>query len=135
VAALYDVISGPAEQKRDWEKFKSLFAEGARLIPIVTDKEGKPEPRVFTPDGYAERSAPLMAKGGWYEKEITQRTERYGHLVQVWSTYAGGPDPEKPEIRGINSIQLMCAERCWIVTVLWQAETKDNPLPAEYLPR
>lgn len=134
VAALYDVISGPAEKQRDWERFKSLFAEGARLIPIVTDKEGKTETRVLTPEGYVERSAPLMAKGGWYEKEITHRTERYGHLVQVWSTYAGGPDAAKPEVRGINSIQLMCEERCWILTVLWQAETKDNPLPAEYLP-
>src|SRR5438552_3869598 len=33
VAALYDVISGPAGQKRNWDRFKSLFAPGARLIP------------------------------------------------------------------------------------------------------
>lgn len=33
VAALYDVISGPAGQKRNWDRFRSLFAPGARLIP------------------------------------------------------------------------------------------------------
>lgn len=135
VAALYEVISGPAEQKRDWERFRSLFAEGARLIPIVKNPEGKVGARVFTTEGYEERTAPLMAKSGWYEKEITHRTERYGHLVQVWSTYAGGPDPAKPEVRGINSIQLQCEERCWILTVMWQAESPENPLPVEYLPK
>ena len=135
VAALYDVISGPAEQKRDWERFRSLFGEGARLIPLQKNAEGKWVARVLTPEGYVERTTPLLAEAGFYEKEIAHRTERYGHLVQVWSTYAGGPDANKPEIRGINSIQLMCADRCWIVTVMWQAETKDTPLPAEYLPK
>src|SRR5215216_1186711 len=33
IAALYDVISGPAGKKRDWDRFRSLFAPGARLIP------------------------------------------------------------------------------------------------------
>src|SRR5688572_26940736 len=30
VAALYDVISGPAGQKRNWDRFRSLFVPGAR---------------------------------------------------------------------------------------------------------
>ena len=33
VAAVYDVISGPAGQKRNWDRFRSLFVSGARLIP------------------------------------------------------------------------------------------------------
>src|SRR4051812_9929672 len=33
VAALYDAISGPAGQKRNWDRFRSLFVPGARLIP------------------------------------------------------------------------------------------------------
>src|ERR1043165_2967002 len=33
VAALYDVISGPGGQKRNWDRFRSLFVPGARLIP------------------------------------------------------------------------------------------------------
>ena len=35
VAAVYDVISGPAGQKRDWDRMRSLFVPGARLIPAV----------------------------------------------------------------------------------------------------
>src|SRR4051794_4671809 len=31
--ALYEVISGPKGQARDWDRFRSLFAPEARLIP------------------------------------------------------------------------------------------------------
>ena len=34
VKAVYNVISGPAGQKRDWDRMRSLFYPGARLIPI-----------------------------------------------------------------------------------------------------
>ena len=33
IAALYDVISGPIGEKRDWDRFRSLFVPDARLIP------------------------------------------------------------------------------------------------------
>src|SRR5262245_18200215 len=39
VAAIYDVISGPAGQ-RDWNRFNSLFAKEARLIAVRTPKDG-----------------------------------------------------------------------------------------------
>src|SRR5690554_5242511 len=41
LAALYDVISGPAGQARDWNRFRSLFAPGARLIPTGLTPEGQ----------------------------------------------------------------------------------------------
>ncbi|HZH06175.1 MAG TPA: hypothetical protein VEY69_05825, partial [Lautropia sp.] len=37
VAALYDVISGDAGVKRDWNRFRSLFYPGARMIPTRVD--------------------------------------------------------------------------------------------------
>ena len=33
LASLYDVISGPAGAKRDWNRFRSLMAPNARLMP------------------------------------------------------------------------------------------------------
>jgi len=32
LAAVYDVISGPAGKQRDWDRMRSLFLPGARLI-------------------------------------------------------------------------------------------------------
>ena len=35
ITAAYDVISGPAGKKRDWDRERSLFIPGARLIPTT----------------------------------------------------------------------------------------------------
>ena len=40
IAALYDVISGPAGQARDWDRFRGLFAIGARLLPAAPRPDG-----------------------------------------------------------------------------------------------
>ena len=35
ITAAYDVISGPAGKKRDWDRERSLYYPGARLIPTA----------------------------------------------------------------------------------------------------
>jgi hypothetical protein len=35
VTAAYDGISGPAGKKRDWDRERSLYFPGARLIPTA----------------------------------------------------------------------------------------------------
>src|SRR6202051_4349874 len=40
LAATYDVISGPAGRERDWDRMRSLFYPGARLIRAEEKKEG-----------------------------------------------------------------------------------------------
>src|SRR5437762_6292309 len=47
VAALYDVISGPAGKKRDWDRMRSLFIPGARLIPTGKRQSGEIASRVL----------------------------------------------------------------------------------------
>ena len=49
IAALYGAISGPAGQKRDWERFRPLFIRDARLIVARAPRpEGPMPPRVMT---------------------------------------------------------------------------------------
>src|SRR5262249_56993210 len=36
IAAAYDVISGPGDKKRDWNRERSLFYPGARVIPTAS---------------------------------------------------------------------------------------------------
>src|ERR1700678_3150851 len=40
LAATYDTISGPAGQQRDWDRFRSLFIPGARLMSARLAKDG-----------------------------------------------------------------------------------------------
>jgi hypothetical protein len=136
VAALYDVISGPKGQARDWERFRSLFAPGARMIPSGKRKDGTTGFRVITPEDYITQSEKFLVDEGFREREIHRVEERFGGLVHVFTTYEAlrEGDP-KPFMRGINSVQLVNdGKRWWILTVAWTPETPEQPLPAKYLP-
>src|ERR1051326_941422 len=74
VAALYDVISGPAGT-RDWDRFRSLFYPGAHLIPTRREQDGKITARMFTPDEYVQRAQPIFEKDGFFENSVASRTE------------------------------------------------------------
>jgi hypothetical protein len=137
LAATYDVISGPAGKKRDWDRFRSLFYSGARLIPTgKRPNETEVRARVLTPDDYVERSAPFLEKEGFFERSVSNKVEQFGNITQVFSTYESrhNSGDAQPFQRGINSFQLVNdGKRWWIITILWQAETPDAPIPAEFL--
>jgi len=137
LAATYDVISGPATQKRDWDRFDSLFYPGARLVRTAPKKESGFSATVFTPQDYVDRARLYFEKNGFFEREIARHTERWGNIVQAFSTYESRHDAKDglPFARGINSFQLFFdGNRWWILTIFWQEETAQNPLPAEFLP-
>jgi hypothetical protein len=137
MAATYDVISGPPTKKRDWDRFRSLFVPGARLIPADRGKDGTFKVDVITPDEYAKMADPYFSKNGFAEREIFRKSERYGNIMQIFSTYESRHDAgdAKPFARGINSFQLLYdGKRWWVVTIYWQEEDADNPLPKEFLP-
>jgi len=137
ITAAYDSISGPAGQKRDWARERSLFYPGARLIPTAKpDESNNLAPEMLDVDGFIARVEPYFAEHGFYEKEIARRTEQFGQLAHVWSTYESrhNSDDPKPFMRGINSIQLFYdGSRWWIVTIYWQQESPEHPIPDRYL--
>ena len=136
VASVYDVISGPAGAPRDWNRFRSLFVAGARLIPTGRTAEGVARIRVGDVEAYITSSGPSLEKNGFFEREIGRRVERFGNIAHVFSAYDSRrtASDEKPFARGINSIQLYFdGTRWWVVTIFWDSERADNPIPAEYL--
>jgi hypothetical protein len=133
VRAVYDVISGPAGT-RDWARFRLLFADGARMIPVRATPEGS-VPALMTPEDYIARAGANFEKNAFYESEVARRVETFGSIAHVFSTYESRHAPgEKPFARGINSIQLVKAGKLWkVMTILWDSERDGNPLPAKYL--
>ncbi len=144
LAAVYDVISGPAGQRRDWERMRTLFAPGARLMPTAVvppadSASGAGEgfaTQVLEIDGYVARAGKYLEENGFFESESARRVETYGHIAHAWSTYESRHKPDDPEpfARGINSIQLMHdGRRWWLLSIFWEAETPRTPIPEKYL--
>jgi hypothetical protein len=135
--AVYDVISGDAGQKRDWDRFRSLFRPDAKLIPTGKNPQtGVVNARYLTPEDYVTRSGPVLERDGFHERELARHVDQYGNIAQVFSTYHAfrKKDDKEPFMRGINSFQLMNdGKRWWVVNIYWQAETPDNKIPEKYL--
>jgi hypothetical protein len=138
IKAVYDVISGPAGQKRDWDRMRSLFVPNARLMPAVNRPGGAGAAVVIlSVDDYIRQAGPSLERDGFFEVEIKRVTESYGNVTHLFSTYESRrkPDDAKPFARGINSFQLLKdGDRWWVVSIYWQGENAQFPIPAKYLP-
>ena len=137
VVALYDVISGPASQERDWDRFRSLFLPTARLAFIQPVRTGEPRLINVTVDEFIRVAGPSYSSGaGFWERGIGQRVERFGSVAHVFTTYEtrlAGPDAPVA-MRGINSVQMIHHQgRWWISNLAFEGERPDNPIPPRYV--
>ncbi|MCY3676347.1 MAG: hypothetical protein F4Z31_15670 [Gemmatimonadetes bacterium] len=140
VTAVYESISGNAGVPRDWDRFRSLFLPGARLMPVATEhlENGRRSSiSSVSPEEFAAGSEGFFEEQGFFEVEIGNVTETYGDIAHRFSSYASmrTDDPnEEPFNRGINSFQLLHdGERWWILTIFWQHEPDAGPIPDKYL--
>lgn len=136
LAALYDVISGPKGEKRDWDRMRSLFHANAKLMPTGKNQKGEVQMRYWSVDDYISTAGAGLEREGFFEVETHRIVEDYGTITHVFSTYDSrrNLNDEKPFARGINSIQLLKDDHRWyIMNVLWMGETEAFPLPEKYL--
>lgn len=127
--AAYEVLSGPARQPRDWERYRTLFVDGARLMPVVapTEREpgkgpgARPHVRQLSLDDYIRRVEPIFAVENFWERETSRQVEMIGRVAHVLSRYESLRDPNGPPFEtGANSMQLFYDDtRWWIVSVMW----------------
>nr|WP_315472569.1 hypothetical protein [uncultured Undibacterium sp.] len=135
VAALYDVISGGIGQPRDWNRMRSLFIPEARIMAIGPKRDSKDLGlRILSVSDYIANSGPVLIETGFREKELSRKTEQWGELAQVFTTYETILDKDKTTKRGINSVQLMHdGKRWWIISLLFEAERPTLTVPDKYL--
>lgn len=137
IEALYEVISGPAGEERDWDRFRSLHLPEARLIPTGRREAGEFVHFVWSVDDYIERVGPSLEQAGFFEREVARVTEEFGSVAHAFSTYESrrNADDAEPFQRGINSFQLMNdGKRWWVVNILWRGESPGLGIPDRYLP-
>jgi len=131
VRAAYDSISGPAGA-RDWNRFRSLFLPQARFTEVGKGQDGAIFIISWGVDEFVRDAGAAFAKEGFYENGIVNKPDTYGGATQVLSSYESRHAPgEKPFARGVNSFQILNdGKRYWIVSIFWDSERPDNPLPA-----
>ena len=129
IRGVYEVISGPPGQKRDFDRMRSLFAPGATLK--ATGPKGIHGGSL---EDYIARDKDILEQKGFTERELGRRTEVWGGLATAWSAYDGRTADGSFHERGINSFQLVKIDGKWLVaSILWQEATPDNPLPADLI--
>jgi murein DD-endopeptidase MepM/ murein hydrolase activator NlpD len=131
IGALYEVISGPASLRRDWDRFRALFLPGARLIWI-----GEGQTRDFDLEKFIIQVGSSFELNGLFQREVGRRLEGFGqalHALSVYESRRKEADP-LPFARGINSIHLINdGSRWWIASLIRQPEQPKLPIPKKYL--
>jgi hypothetical protein len=138
VHALYDVISGPPEQARDWTRFRALCRPDVRFLLASVGEDGEPHTQAWDLESFIRDGTDQFAARGLWEFELVGHTDRFGRIAHVFSVYGSRLDrPEAPVIsRGVNSIQLIeewVGETvAWrIVHLIWDRERAGHLLAGE----
>src|SRR5579862_6229877 len=130
VRAAYAAISGPAGP-RDWNRFRSLFLPQARFTQVGKNPDGSIYIISWNEEEFIRDAGALFSKDPFYENGLVNLPQTYGGMTQVFSSYASHRSPgDKPFDRGVNSFQVLNdGKRYWIVSIFWDSERPDNPLP------
>lgn len=131
VSVLYEVISGGKGVERDWDRFRNLFAPGARMLAVVGNKE-KMQSVALTPEDYVKRAGPVLVRDGFFEKEVGRKVDSYGPVVQVMTAYESRKTEidEKPFETGVNFLQLTFdGKRWWVQSIAWSGDDLAGPIP------
>jgi hypothetical protein len=132
MAAAYAAISGPAGP-RNWDRFRSLFLPQARFTQVGKNPDGSTFVISWNEEEFIRDASTIFSKDPFYENGIVNLPQSYGGMTQVFSSYESKRTPDgKPFERGINSFQVLNdGKRWWIVSIFWDSERPDNPLPAK----
>ena len=134
IRLLYESITFPAGMNPDMDLFRSLFDTEARFIRITPEQIFEMSLEEFI-GGFLRRIESGEMRS-FHESEIGRRTNTFGHIAQVFSTYQKGVNTQaQAEFgRGINCIQLFHdGLRWWISSILWEDENAETRIPDEYL--
>ena len=137
VRAYYEVVSGPAEKKREWGRDATLYVPGIRFLIFREDKNGKTSVRTLTHQEFVDESQAAMAGKAFYEREVHRIAHRAGNVAHVFCTAEQAYSPTGPvEGRSIDSLEMYWdGSRWWITNAnIWEVDTKARPLPKEFLP-
>ncbi len=139
IKALYESVSFSPGRQPNFERLRTLFHPGGRLVPPRGEKDSATS--VMDLETFIARSREHVVisgleRKGFSETEVARRTHSFGNIAHLFSTYESRhlPTDPAPMQRGINSIQLLREQgRWWVISIAWDIERPGNPVPRPYL--
>lgn len=127
---IYEVISGPVGQPRDWDRFREMHLSGAQMTVLVPTEDGPDRVVILTVEDYIERNGTRLEEMGFTETETRRQTFVYGGLATVISAYtADRADTGETIATGVNTMILAQDEGEWkIASLAWRSESPDWPI-------
>lgn len=123
IDTFYEIISGKAEEKRDWDRFRSLFFSRAQLIHNKISDERKCQTIPCDVESYISRLSEVLAKKDFYEYGYDYEIEICGNIAQAKSKYEAkaAQNHTTPIKSGTNLVQLINDGSKWkIMNMLWE---------------
>ena len=134
VAASYETISGGIGVPRQWSRDRSLYDPNVRFVSISVNPQSKAiVSRSESHQEFVDASDAFLVEEGFTERELKHVPKRFGNVATVLSSYEGTvASTGKVVTRGVNIFQLYFdGKRWWILSMVWDEERPDNPLPPE----
>jgi len=131
VKAIDETLSGRAGEARNWSRFRSLMAPGARFVTESVAADGAVRREALGVEDLITSNENAFATQGFFEHRVITHDEVWAHLAVIVTAfeirYASG---EAPFARGIKHFELTSDGKRWFVeSIVWEGETTASPLP------
>lgn len=137
VDALWSSYSARAGE-RNWDRLNSLFYPdaGSRMVIYPTPDNPANMRILNNHQTYVDWCADMMRENNLFEWELKRQTMQWGHMAHVVASAVIADEPDaEPLGSTLQSISLYWDEqRWWIVSILIDVITPENPFPASFLP-
>lgn len=141
IKTLYECMSFEPNARPDYERFRTLFAPGATILPPSDDEPASGPIGIedfIISSQEAISGSKHVADNGFREREIHRVTQTFGSICQVFSSYESEVclDDSVMSSRGLNALQLVWqGQRWWIISLAWDDESPNCRMPDCYLPK
>jgi hypothetical protein len=127
IKAFYEVVSGEAGEKRQWERDLSIHNPNA-IYAYLDNVNGELKQVTMSLKDFHKETDAMVMETAFYESEINREVRIFGNIAHVWSTYETRLIKNGPVARkGINSIQLFFENGKWnIVSLIFERERAEK---------
>lgn len=134
IKAFYEVVSGEAGEKRQWERDLSIHNPNA-IYSYLDNVGGELKQVTMSLKDFHKETDAMVLETAFFESEINREVRIFGNIAHVWSTYETRLIKNGPVARrGINSIQLFFENGKWsIVSLIFERERAEK-IPKTFEP-